>query len=58
MRLIDAVKEREVLSALRCFVAPPAVVLSLVLNLGEQAFLRSGAWLSLKNSNTSKRGRS
>lgn len=58
MRLIDAVKERDVLSALRCFVAPPAVVLSLVLNLGEQAFLRSGAWLSLKNSNTSKRGRS
>ena len=41
MRMIDAVKARKPLEALSCFVAPPAVGISLVGNLLEQAYVRT-----------------
>ena len=50
MRLIDAVKARKILSALQCFVAPPAVVLSLLGHLGNQMVLRGIAWITWRRS--------
>ncbi len=41
MRLIDAFKARDMVAAARCFVAPPAVIISLLGNLRTQVFLRS-----------------
>ncbi len=41
MRLIDAVKARDLWAAAGCFAAPPAVVASLFGNLGTQIVLRS-----------------
>ena len=45
MRLIEAVKARDLADAVRCFAAPPSVAASLVGNLGEQLVLRSATGL-------------
>ena len=45
LRLIEAVKARDLPDALRCFAAPLPVVASLAANLGEQLMLRSASRL-------------
>lgn len=54
MRLIDAVKARQLLPALQCFVAPPAVVLSLLGLLGKQVVLRSARAMAWRRQTDSK----
>ncbi|MBY8977347.1 glycosyltransferase family 2 protein [Rhodobacteraceae bacterium NNCM2] len=46
MRLIDAVKARDPVEALRCFVAPLPVIGTLIGNLLEQCWLRGGRLLA------------
>ncbi|ETX13175.1 hypothetical protein OCH239_12965 [Roseivivax halodurans JCM 10272] len=46
LRLIEAVKSRDIVDAVRCFIAPPSVIASLCARLGEQVLLRSAARIS------------
>ena len=54
MRLIDAVKQRDLGAAFRCFSAPPAVSLSLLGKLAEQVYLRSARRVFASRGNVSE----
>ncbi|MEL6520625.1 MAG: glycosyltransferase family 2 protein [Pseudomonadota bacterium] len=54
MRMIDAVKQRDIIGIIRCFIAPPAVGLSVMGKLFEQLYLRSIGRLFVGRQNLSE----
>jgi len=52
LRMIDAVKARDLAAAMRCFRAPPTVLLDLLGKLGEQALIRGAARLPFRTAGT------